>query len=275
MLGYSPWKPNTVELFDRLVKEGTCPPAYLVMPDCTTRWGGSQFIDSPATGPYQTYLADEVIPYVDARYHTIPERESRAVAGRSSGGFGALRLGMDRPDCVSVLGSHAGDAAFELSMRPMLTSAAIGLAKAGGLTAFTERLPQGGPRGSAEFDAVFVLASSAAYAPDPSAPFPHVALPFDEETGSLRPEVWQRWLEHDPLTRIPNHREALQMMSLVFLDAGDVDEHGLQFAARQLASALDAIKVPLVHEEYSGGHRHTSYRYERSLPLMINALQRG
>ena len=159
-------------------------------------------------------------------------------------------------------------------MRPMLTSAAIGIAKAGGLGAFTERLPQGGPRGSAEFDAVFVLASSAAYAPEPNAPFPHLALPFDPQTGSLLPEIWERWLAHDPLTRIPSHQDALERMSLIFLDAGDVDEHGLQFAARQMATALESIDVRVVHEEYPGGHRHTSYRYERSLPLMICALER-
>jgi enterochelin esterase-like enzyme len=118
--GWSPWKPNTIELFDQLIAEERCKPAILLLPDCFNRWGGSQFIDSAGTGRYQTYLADEVFPFVDAEFQTIPKREARAVVGRSSGGFGALRLGMDRPDAVSVIGSHAGDAAFEVSMRPML-----------------------------------------------------------------------------------------------------------------------------------------------------------
>lgn len=274
MLGYNPWKPNTAEIFDALIQAGACPPAYLVMPDCMTRWGGSQFIDSPATGAYQTYLADEVIPHIDAHYHTVADRSARAVAGRSSGGFGALRLGMDRPDVVSVLGSHAGDAAFDVSMRPMLTSAAIGLSKAGGLGAFSGRVCEGGPRGSAEFDAVFVLASSAAYSPDPTGPFPHARLSFDERSGNLRPAVWEEWLAQDPITRIEASQAALKQMSLVYLDAGDADEHGLQFAARQLATALAELGVQVTHEEYAGGHRHTTYRYETSLPLMVGALNR-
>ena len=82
---WSPWKPNTLELFDRMVDSGDCKPAVLVLPDCFNRWGGSQFIDSEGTGRYQTYLADEIIPYVDAEFRTIPDREARAVVGRSSG----------------------------------------------------------------------------------------------------------------------------------------------------------------------------------------------
>jgi hypothetical protein len=164
--GWSPWKPNTVEVFDRLIAEEQCEPAILVLPDCFNRWGGSQFIDSEGTGRYQTYLADEVIPFVDAEFQTVPEREARAVVGRSSGGFGALRLGMDRPDVVSVIGSHAGDAAFEVSMRPMLTTTAIAIDLAGGLRTFAEEIPVSGPKNASQFDAIFVLAAGAAYSPD-------------------------------------------------------------------------------------------------------------
>ena len=134
-------------------------PAILVLPDCFNRWGGSQFIDSTGTGRYQTYLADEVFAFVDAEFQTIPKREARAAVGRSSGGFGALRLGMDRPDVVSVIGSHAGDAAFEVSMRPMLTSAAIAIDLAGGLQRFAEEIPVAGPQNATQFDAIFVLAA--------------------------------------------------------------------------------------------------------------------
>ena len=272
MLGYSPWKPNTVELFDQLVVNKKSPPAILVMPDCVNRWGGSQFVDSPATGRYQTYLAEEVIPEVDRRFRTIPTREARAIAGRSSGGFGALRLGMDRPDLVSVLGSHAGDAAFDVSMRPMLTSAAIGIAKAGGIDSFLEKVSERGPKGSAEFDGIFVTACAAAYSGDATLPFPHFSLPFDPNTGRVIPEIWDQWLTHDPVTRAAQTAGAISQMSLIFIDAGDVDEHGLQFAARELAQHFEQAGGSVHHEEYPGGHRHTSYRYENSLPLMIKAL---
>ena len=269
---WSPWKPNTIELFDQLVSSGQCKPAILVLPDCFNRWGGSQFIDSEGTGRYQTYLADEVFAFVDAEFQTIPKREARAVVGRSSGGFGALRLGMDRPDVVSVIGSHAGDAAFEVSMRPMLTSAAIAIDLAGGLRAFAEEIPVTGPKNATQFDAIFVLAASAAYSADAKG-FPFAEIPLDPATGELRSEVWARWLAHDPLERVDASAAALQMMSLIYIDAGNRDEHGLHFAARMLNDALLRRGLPVHYEEYEGGHRGTSWRYEVSLPQIVEALR--
>jgi len=270
---WSPWKPSTIEIFENLVRDGACPPAILVLPDAFNRWGGSQFLDSPATGRYQTYLAEEVFRVVDDRFKTIPDRRARAVAGRSSGGFGALRLAMDRPEVVSVVGSHAGDAAFEVSMRPMLTGAAIAFEQAGGLKAFAEEVPRRGPQNASQFDAIFVLAASAAYAPSDD-PFPHTRLPFDAETATLDEEVWAQWLAQDPLVRSENAAEALQQMSLIYLDAGNRDEHGLHFAARMLVEALGAQSASIQYDEFDGGHRGTSWRYEASLPIMIQALER-
>jgi enterochelin esterase-like enzyme len=269
---WSPWKPNTVELFDRLVADGRSKPAILVLPDCFNRWGGSQFIDSEGTGRYQTYLAEEIIPFIDAEFQTIPAREARAVVGRSSGGFGALRLGMDRPEVVSVIGSHAGDAAFEVSMRPMLTSAAIAIDMAGGLEEFARNIPVAGPQNATQFDAIFVLAAAAAYSPDPRA-FPFAEIPMDPANGELRDEVWARWLQHDPLRRIDSATAALRTMSLIYMDAGNQDEHGLHFAARMLNDALGERGLPVRYEEFDGGHRGTSWRYEVSLPQIVDALR--
>ena len=269
---WSPWKPNTLELFDRMIGEGSCPPAILVLPDCFNRWGGSQFLDSAGTGAYQTYLADEVIPFVDATFRTIPKREARAVAGRSSGGFGALRLAMDRPDVVSVAGSHAGDAGFDVSMRPMMLNSAIAYDQAGGVEAFASAVPGRGPEGAAQFSAIFTLAASAAYSPNPRE-FPFAEVPVVPATGELRPDVWAEWIAQDPLSRVDQSVDALRRMSLIFIDAGNRDEHGLHFAARMLAKALRSHELSVHFEEFDGGHRGTSWRYEVSLPRMIHALE--
>lgn len=271
---WSPWKPNTIELFDRMITDGTSEPAILVVPDCFNRWGGSQFIDSEGTGLYQTYLADEVFSFVDGQFRTIPHREARAVAGRSSGGFGALRLGMDRPDAVSVLGSHAGDAAFEVSMQAMLTSAAIAFDLAGGVEAFASEVPQAGPQNASQFDAIFVLACAAAYSPNLGAGFPFAEVPVDSRTGRLSLDIWSRWLQEDPLNRARMSVSALKTMAFIYLDAGNRDEHGLHFAARALNETMTEHDLPVEHEEYEGGHRGTSWRYEVSLPKMIRHLRK-
>jgi enterochelin esterase-like enzyme len=272
IMGWSPWKPNTVELFDQLISDGRCKPAILVLPDCFNRWGGSQFIDSEGTGRYQTYLAEEIVPFVDAEFQTIPEREARGVVGRSSGGFGALRLGIDRPELVSVVGSHAGDAGFDVSMRPMLTSAAIAIDLAGGLEAFARDVPVAGPQNATQFDAIFVLAAAAAYSPNPAA-FPFAEIPMSPADGTLLDEVWAKWRDQDPLVRIEASAAALQAMSLIYIDAGNRDEHGLHFAARMLNEALEKRGLPVRYEEFDGGHRGTSWRYEDSLPQIVDALR--
>jgi enterochelin esterase-like enzyme len=275
VLGFRPFEPNPVEHFDQLVTDGASPPALLVLPDAMNRWGGSQYLDSPATGPYQTYLADEVLPEVDRHFRTIAGREGRAVVGKSSGGFGALRLAMDRPDCVAAVASHAGDALFEVSMRPVLTTAAIAFERAGGVGVFAERVVRGGPRSATEFDGVLVLACAAAYSPEPGTPAPSCALPFDAVTAEPLPEVWERWLSHDPVTRLEGARDALRTMRLVYLDAGDHDEHGLHFAARVLRDGLRRLGARVHHEEFEGGHRGTGWRYGESLPRLIRALNGG
>ncbi len=85
------------------------------------RWtslGGSQFLDSPGTGNYHTYLCDEVVPWVDARYRTLAAPEHRGIAGKSSGGYGAMVTPMLRPDLFGGLATHAGDALFEMCYLP-------------------------------------------------------------------------------------------------------------------------------------------------------------
>jgi enterochelin esterase-like enzyme len=86
------------ELADELFATGAAPPCVVVWVDCWTSLGGSQFLDSPATGRYHTYLCDEIVPWVDAHYRTLPQREHRGIAGKSSGGYGAMVTPMLRPD---------------------------------------------------------------------------------------------------------------------------------------------------------------------------------
>lgn len=275
LLNYKVWEPDLFERYERLLAAGKTDEAILVSPDCMTRWGGSQFVDSSVLGPYQRYLVEEVLPFVDGRYRTISAREARAVVGRSSGGFGALRLALDRPEAFCAYGSHAGDCAFEVSVRPSFTSVAITLDRAGGAAAFLEGVAERGPSSGGEFEAIMTLASAAAYAPAPEQPFPHVELPFDVRTGMVIDAIWQRWLAHDPLVRLDRDPEALTDAALVFLDAGDRDEHGLHFGTRMLADRLRTRGVRLVHEEFPGGHRGTAYRYDLSIPLLLEALEKA
>jgi enterochelin esterase-like enzyme len=86
------------EAVDELFSDGATPQCIVVFVDCWTSLGGSQFVDSPATGRYHTYLCDEVVPWVDERYRTLAAAAHRGIAGKSSGGYGAMITPMLRPD---------------------------------------------------------------------------------------------------------------------------------------------------------------------------------
>ena len=106
---------NFPELADAQFAAGGAPPCILVYVDAWTSIGGSQYVDSPGTGKYHTYLCDEIVPWVDARYRTLPQARHRGITGKSSGGYGAMITPMLRPDLFGGLATYAGDALFEMS----------------------------------------------------------------------------------------------------------------------------------------------------------------
>jgi enterochelin esterase-like enzyme len=259
---------------DRLIAEAGCPPFVAVMPDVMTSVGGSQFLDSPGLGRYQTWIAEELPSFI-ADHVSLDGRWG--AVGRSSGGFGALRLAMDRPGLLAAVACHAGDMGFDLTYLPEIRGAVMGLQRHGGLEGFVETFwSRHRPDGHA-FAALNVLAMSCAYAGDPEAsPYP-CRLPFDVETGALDWPAFEAWLPHDPVHRVHHDgvAAALAGLDLLHLDAGESDEYGLHLSLRRLVRKLEDLEIPHVHEEHPGGHRGTSFRYDVSLPALARALVEG
>ena len=75
----------------------------VVMPNAYSKYGGSMYSSSVTTGDWEMYIAEDLVAYMDSHYRTIPERGSRGLAGHSMGGYGAVRIGMKRPDVFSSL----------------------------------------------------------------------------------------------------------------------------------------------------------------------------
>jgi len=275
-LNVSAFSPTVPERLDALMASGALPPLVAVFPDGFTALGGSQWTNSAAIGRYQDYLADDVVRFVEARLGTVPAREARAVVGKSSGGYGALRLGADRPEVFAHLACHAGDAGFEWCYGPDLPKAAAALLGAPDAAAWLAGAVRRGREtklAGGDHAVLNVIAMSAAYSPDAAAPL-GAALPFELPSGRLRPEVWARWLEADPVRFVPRALEAFRRLATVFLDCGTRDEFNLRWGARQVAEALRAGGVDVVHEEFEDGHMGTSYRYDRSLAHLAPRLAR-
>lgn len=271
LLNIDPWQPNLAQRLERLYAEGM-PHAVVALPDCFTLLGGSQYINSPAVGRYEDYVVDEVVPFVDTHFRTIPEAEARGVFGKSSGGYGALRLGMIRPDVFGGVACHSGDMYFELCHKPDFPRFCNTVNRAGGLSAWWEGFQGKIKKSSDDFATLNILAMSACYSPDKEG-FMGIGLPVDLYTCKLREEVWAQWLEWDPLTLAPSYADNLLRLRLLYMDCGTRDEHGLHFGARILSQMLKEMDVPHVHEEFDDVHGSTQYRYSVSLPMMMEALQ--
>ncbi|MEU6406759.1 alpha/beta hydrolase-fold protein [Streptomyces sp. NPDC046985] len=245
----------------RAMSEGRVPPALLVVPDCTTAYGGSQYIDSAACGSYAGYLA-EVVAETDRRFPTLPEPRWRAVGGKSSGGYGALVAGMTSELFGAVI-ACSPDAGFEHSYLPLLPRALDAVREAGGVQALLARRDSG-PLDAPFMVAMSIVAMGVCYADDPRTTAAD-ALPCDPATGLFRDEVWQRWLAHDPVRMLPAHAGRLAALGLLHLSVGRRDEYGMHWGARALHAALDAHRVPHLYREHEGGHQGIEHVYTEAL----------
>lgn len=255
----------------RLAAEGM-QPAIIVLPDCSTRLGGSQYRNSSATGRYADHVVEEVVPHVDRTYRSLPGR--RGLVGKSSGGFGALVLGMERPDLFRAVASHSGDCYFEYCYKPDFPRAVDRLVRAGGPAAFLEEFEAAPKKSPSDLQVLNVLAMAACYSPDPGEPL-GTALPFHLPSGEVREEVWERWLENDPVHKAGRHAAALRDLELLHLECGARDEYNLHLGMRVLSGRLEALGVRHHAEEFDDDHRGLHYRFDVTLPRLAAVLAAG
>ncbi len=267
LLNDNAFTPNLAERMDKLIAAGTVRPMILVMPDCFTRYGGSQYINSTATGRYEDYLTDEIVTFIDSEFRTIADRGSRAVMGKSSGGYGSLIMGLRHADVFGLVCSTAGDAYFEYCY-PMDFPKAFRTIK-GDPKKFIKEFWATEKQGKDDHAALNTIGMAACYSPSGA----EIDMPFDLETGEIREDVWERWLEHDPVRLAEKHADNLRSLKLLYLDAGTRDEFSLDIGAKILSSKLIKLGIPHIHEEFDDGHFNISYRYDRSLELISEKIE--
>src|SRR5690606_3444161 len=66
----------------------------VVLPDAFTAYSGSMYSSSVTTGDWESYIAGDLVDYIDTHYRTLARRESRGLSGHSMGGYGTVRIGM-------------------------------------------------------------------------------------------------------------------------------------------------------------------------------------
>lgn len=271
LLNDSAFTPNLAGRMDKLIDTGKIQPMIVVMPDCFTHYGGSQYINSSATGNYEDYLTEELISFVDENFRAIPGKNSRAVMGKSSGGYGALICGLRHADKFGLVCSTSGDAYFEHCYLPDIPKAFRAIK--GEPKKFVETFwNEEAKKGKEDFSGFNIIGMSACYSPNENAEL-GFDLPFDLKTGEIRADIWGKWLAHDPVRLIENHVENLKSLKLLYLDAGTRDEFALDLGAKIFCEKLKDFDIPYIHEEFDDGHFNISYRYNRSLELISGLIK--
>jgi S-formylglutathione hydrolase FrmB len=267
--------PNTPEALGALFASPGVSPAIMVYVDAWTALGGSQFLDSPGTGRYHTYLCGEVVPFVDATYRTLADAAHRGVAGKSSGGYGAMVTAMLRPDLFGALATHAGDALFEVSYQPDIREAVRALRDEhrGSYERFwADFRSRPGRSRKSDGSLLNMWCMAACYSTDADGT---VRLPFEPSTGRLIPDVWERWLERDPVRMAARHADALRAQRAIWIDAGRSDEFFLDLGAEAFRLELERLGIgePVVHYElFDGTHGGIEWRYPMAIGWLAERL---
>jgi enterochelin esterase-like enzyme len=220
----------------------------VVLPDSFTAYSGSMYSSSVTTGDWESYIADDLVDYIDGHYRTLAQRESRGLSGHSMGGYGTARIGMKRPDvfgalyamsscCLLIDPARGGD----VVMRAARERAAAAPP--------SEAQPRGRPDPAAGF-ANALSAQAAAWAPNPDNPPEYFDLPF--KNGELDRQVAAKWLANSPLLMVDQYVPSLKRYRAIALDVGNADP--LRADNVNLDASLTRLRVPHQFEEYEGDH---------------------
>ncbi len=262
---------NLPERLDRLIGDVEMAPVVVVMPDCFTRLGGNQYINSIAVGQWESFLVEEMVPLVEKQFGCGGDGR-RGVFGKSSGGYGALVHAMRHADFWSAAACHSGDMGFEICYLREMPGLVRALALSDGspetfLTTF-----EAGPKWSGkDIHHLMILAMAATYDPDPDA-FCGIRLPIDMDTCEVIEARWAEWLKWDPVIMADNHIAQLHSLKALWIDCGNVDQYDLIYGARRLHRKLASAGVDHVYEEFDDNHSSVDYRMDKSLPFLVNAL---
>lgn len=252
---------NLPEVVDRSLAEGLSKEMIVVMPDAHNRFFGSMYSKSVVVGDWETYVAEELVAFVDSHYRTLPARESRGLSGHSMGGYGAMRIGMKRPDVF---------AAVYLLSPCCLTSGGgrppgAAMPDLSGIQTFDDLAKAG-------FGVKAMFAGAAAWTPNPTKPPFFLDLPGESPEADAR--LGAKRAANAPLVQLDQYVNELKSLEGFAFDAGDEDP-GIAAAIRVLDRELEKYGVERQFEIYSGNHiNRVAERIEtKALPFFSEKLR--
>ncbi len=250
---------DTPGAMDRDIASGKSREMILVMPDGNSKYDGSMYSSSVTSGDWEGFIADDLVEYIDSHYRTLSNRDSRGLAGHSMGGYGAIRIGMKRPDAFSALYVLSAcclmNDPVSLAQRLRSAPADSGAGNAPRRNAFPNVLN----------------AEAAAWSPNPKKPPSYFDLPGDDGVDTAL--LAHKWAANSPLVMLDQYVGNLKLYSAIAIDVGRQDT--LAASNEQLANALSANGVNHTFETYEGDHvNHIADRVEQNvLPFFSSHLK--
>ena len=261
---------NLPERLDRLIGAGAMPPVVVALPDCFTKLGGNQYINSAAVGRWDDFLRDEMMPFVERKFG-CGGAGRRGLFGKSSGGYGAIAHALLHPDFWSAAACHSGDMAFELCYLPEFPRLLRKLAKLdNSIQNWIEAFYAAPKTKDSDLHDLMTLAMCATYDPDPSA-WLGLRLPVTMDTCEIIPERWANFEKWDPCVMALERGPGMKRMKALYIDCGDADQYNLVYGARRLHRTLERQGVSHVYEEFADDHSSVDYRMDKSLPILAKA----
>ena len=245
---------SLAESQDRLATAQGFSEFIVVTPSAYTLHKGSMYSASPTTGDWEKFVAEDLVAYMDGHYRTLATRMSRGLAGHSMGGYGALRIGMKRPDVFGslyLMSSCCLGANRNPTPESMAAAAAV-----------TTREQAEEAAKAPGFGVSTTLASAAAWSPNPANPPLFYDLPVKD--GKIRPEIVAKWVANAPLEMLEQHAADLNRYYAIAIDIGTMDP--LYASNQRLHDTLTRLRVPHYYEEYEGDHTNkVRERIERNV----------
>ncbi|HYV97462.1 MAG TPA: alpha/beta hydrolase [Gemmatimonadaceae bacterium] len=241
-----PWgppnQPNTgfatiQDLMDRGIANGTIAEMILVIPDADK---SCHYTDSPVKGGWASFIAKDLVQYVDRTYRTVASSDSRALLGHSMGGHGAIKLAMVQPGVFSAV----------YAMNPSMLGWGGELSRENPQLGELARVSTPQQIAGAGFYAQAIVGVGQCFSPNPAAPL-LMDIPF------VSPNAEARWTAQMPVYMAPRHAAELKALRGLRFDTAVQDEYThIPITTRALSAVLDSMHVAHTFEIYEGDHRN-------------------
>ncbi len=250
-----PWttKNDAWDTIPAVMNSGTAAGAFgemiVVMPDQLTKWGGSFYSNSTATGNWEDFTVKELVAYIDGKYRTLARASSRGLVGHSMGGYGALKIGMKHPDVFSVI--------YALNPAVLGWGGDLSIENPAFMSVLKIKTPEEAMKSG--FYVLGIIVIGQAFSPNPDRPPFFVDFPFALVDGKLQPAepAFTKWQKNLPANMVEEYSGNLSKLRGLRFDSGYEDQFThIPPTSRAFSAALTARGVDHVFEEYNGDHRN-------------------